>query len=679
MARLALAQARALIGQYQALVKSDGALAYWPLNEPVGSATVADQAGTLPGTVAGSVTLGVTGVTPAEPTNTAATFDGNTGIISTPATGGPGPTGTLSLEAWFRTSIGTGSSWGIVLSHGPYGTNGFAEMGKQSGGAYAYSTVITAAGQLNLNTPSTPINDGAWHHLVASWNLAAGSATLYVDGAVVSTITFSATTIAAYVQPFTIGNRSGQPGNGIGLLGSIQHAAVYPAALSAAQVLRHYASGRSIVRPALVVARPVIGQYQALVKADGAAAYWPLNDVPAAVLSDTFSRTSGMTATETGQAYTDQTGGAGTPVLDGSVLKKTDSNTLNYSFPWGLADGVFGCTVNFGAANGAADKRILFGYRRQDASNTYFLQLSRTSDSFNARWSLAGVTQADNASGSGLGLQDNTDYRIRVVCSGPNQAFYLATGTGPLVLKATWTNANFQTATGGQVILIDSSGATISVDNLIGQPLPASFADQAGTNIGTSSGCLLPGVTGTTPAEPTNLAAAFDGVTGCISGPHATPLVMPATFSLEAWVYKTADANWQRILDKGAWPNEDYFLIANNAGGVIGAFINASGNEYDTPTAPLPFNTWTHLVATYDGANLRLYVNGVAAGAPTAVASSPRNNATGWAIGSQGGVAVGNGIWHGRIQHAAIYPVTLSAAQVLRHYLSGKSLLRGAA
>jgi len=41
------------------------------------------------------------------------------------------------------------------------------------------------------------------------------------------------------------------------------------------------------------------------------------------------------------------------------------------------------------------------------------------------------------------------------------------------------------------------------------------------------------------------------------------------------------------------------------------AFINTGGGDRDSwGGAALPLNAWTHLAATYDGTNLRLYVNG---------------------------------------------------------------------
>jgi len=88
-------------------------------------------------------------------------------------------------------------------------------------------------------------------------------------------------------------------------------------------------------------------------------------------------------------------------------------------------------------------------------------------------------------------------------------------------------------------------------------------------------------------------------------------------------------------------------------------FLNNA--EQDAPgTTLVPLNTWTHLASTYDGATLRLYVNGVLAGSK-AVAGSLAATTNPLRIG-------GNSIWreffNGQIDEVRLYKRALSAGEI---------------
>jgi hypothetical protein len=104
-----------------------------------------------------------------------------------------------------------------------------------------------------------------------------------------------------------------------------------------------------------------------------------------------------------------------------------------------------------------------------------------------------------------------------------------------------------------------------------------------------------------------------------------------------------------------------YALYANNGANRPVGQVFSGGAERDAPgTAALSPNVWTHLATTYDGAALRLFVNGVQ------VASLPY---AGSVVSSTGSFRIGgNTIWaewfRGLIDEVRVYSRALSAQEL---------------
>ena len=130
--------------------------------------------------------------------------------------------------------------------------------------------------------------------------------------------------------------------------------------------------------------------------------------------------------------------------------------------------------------------------------------------------------------------------------------------------------------------------------------------------------------------------------------------------TLEAWIYPTTvNKQWRDVLYKG---NDDYFLMATSTTSTrpVGAGTFAGALSQVVGTANLANNTWTHLAMTYDGAALRLYVNGVqvaskAQTGPLATSATPL---------TIGGDPIDGQYFKGRIDEVRVYRAALSQAEI---------------
>jgi PKD repeat protein len=158
-------------------------------------------------------------------------------------------------------------------------------------------------------------------------------------------------------------------------------------------------------------------------------------------------------------------------------------------------------------------------------------------------------------------------------------------------------------------------------------------------------------------------ALSFNGTSIGASVPDSASLDLTSGMTVEGWVYPTVTmSGWRTILAKHQSGSLVYYLHANSGSNRPATGIYSGGERILTGTSVLPLNVWTHLAATYDGTNQRLYVNGVLV--------STRAQ-TGLIATSTGAVTVGgNSVWgeyfKGLIDEVRIYNRALSASEIQR-------------
>jgi hypothetical protein len=212
----------------------------------------------------------------------------------------------------------------------------------------------------------------------------------------------------------------------------------------------------------------------------------------------------------------------------------------------------------------------------------------------------------------------------------------------------------------GQVAIVTVNGASAPT----GLVAAYSFNQGSGTIVPDSSGL---GNTGTisgamwTVLGKYGRALAFDGTSSRVDIPDADSLDLTAAFTLEAWVYPTATSQWRTVVLKEQTDSMTYALYARGDADTPSGWADMDGAQHFVAgTSALPVHTWTHLVTTFDGSMLRLYVNG---------ALASEYGASGAVNASSGDLRIGgNLVWGehfaGRIDEVRIYNRALSSGEV---------------
>jgi hypothetical protein len=190
-----------------------------------------------------------------------------------------------------------------------------------------------------------------------------------------------------------------------------------------------------------------------------------------------------------------------------------------------------------------------------------------------------------------------------------------------------------------------------------GEAAGTTVEDQAGENEGTLEGVVR------TPDGRYGGALAFHGNEGeCASVPDSESLQLKEEFTIEAWV----KSNWlvgEPIVYKeteGYWSY--WFGIALGQDGRPEAWIaDEEGGEWEVraPSA-VEAGVWTHLAVTWDGARLRLYVDGTEVASHAAPASGLSSKGPLWI----GCAPPNTETFDGRIDELRIYDRVLDQADI---------------
>lgn len=162
-------------------------------------------------------------------------------------------------------------------------------------------------------------------------------------------------------------------------------------------------------------------------------------------------------------------------------------------------------------------------------------------------------------------------------------------------------------------------------------------------------------------------AVAFDGQSGAATVMNS-PSLQVNTVTIETWIKKRTDTEYgvyvAKNVEPGGGAGSSWFeLLNSHHNGRLEFRVTSDGAPAVLSNTALALNTWYHVVATYDGATAKLYVNGKLDGT-LKVTAVPKQTSDPLFIGRRM-----DGLFNdAAVANVAIYSVALSADRIAAHW-----------
>ncbi len=274
------------------------------------------------------------------------------------------------------------------------------------------------------------------------------------------------------------------------------------------------------------------------------------------------------------------------------------------------------------------------------------------------------ITLSWNASSDNVGVTGYSRYQNGTLVSSGTGTSFSFTG---LACGTSYTLAvDAYDAAGNRSTRPSISASTLACPTSTGPVAAYSFDTATGTTLADNSGGgnagSISGATWTS-AGKSGGALAFDGVNDMVTVADKASLDLSTGMTLEAWVRPSANSTWRTVVTKETSGNLTYGLFSNSDVPQPSAIVSIGSSPIQDITrgpSEVSMSSWTHLAATYDGAVLRLYLDG------TEVSTA---NVTGAMANSAGPLQIGgNNIWaewfQGQIDDLRVYNRALTPSQL---------------
>ena len=630
-------------GGVRSAILASNPLAYWRMGEgsktPVFAVSETTKAGNVNGTYQPGVTLGEPGALPGD-ANTSVRFSGNGGHVIVANEQSFDVIGSaVTIEAWIKVNA-FDRTWNTIIAKGDSSWR-LQRFGNTD--TLSFDTDGINPPYLNGNRS---VNDGRWHHVVASYN--GRVKTIWIDGELDAWVPASGT-IAQNDFPVVIGENAQSQKRYWN--GWIDEVAVYTQALTPLDILNHrQASGTLVASLDLRAQLPGLDAItlNGSLGSDGSLAL--LAQPPTLGLG-------GFALTDSRLQLFRSTGGAASLLTDG-----------NLSFfglpPIKLLGGV--STAGVLTLSGSLPNGGVLGFNLTDV--TCQLSGTTTAGSLGVAGNL-GVSGLGALNFSGL-ASSNGDIALTNKVSTSTPLFGFPADNWQFVLRH--EGRNYRTLVSGDPqIPSDRGGDPIAFWRLNESSGTSASDSKQGSTFSKIAGTYVGGVTlGQSGAftVDNNRAASFDGVNDYVEIANEAAFDGLTTgLSVEAWV-KTAgwSKTWEAIVTKGdsSWRLSRY----SNTRQVSFDTTSADGSHSLPGSRVIDDNQWHHVVGVYDGVAKYLYVDGILEGFTPYRRTLSQNNSP-VRIG-ENAEATGR-YFRGSMDEVAIYRRALSPLEVLDHFRAG--------
>ena len=162
----------------------------------------------------------------------------------------------------------------------------------------------------------------------------------------------------------------------------------------------------------------------------------------------------------------------------------------------------------------------------------------------------------------------------------------------------------------------------------------------------------------------------FDGTNDYVSIADDPVLDFTNTLTLQAWIKPSSlasDSSRDRIISKsGAY---ELAVTTNSSQGLT--FRTNDGSTHDLPSGIIPnLNEWSHVAVTYDGANVKFYLDGKLRYTSSAYTYSAANSAVALTIGNINNGGSFDRPFHGFIDEPKIFNYARTAIEIASDYNS---------